>query len=350
LKKEDVFRHVVTNAFDFLEKSLNEFETNNYKYSVINFCAAVELFLKARLIVEHWTLILSRNEELNLTAFLAGDFNSAGLHEIKNRLEKVARDGLSEQASKAFQILTNHRNKAIHFCHPGLISQEDAAGIVREQCRAWYYLHDLLTNRWREIFLPFVSDIERISLKMRTHRKFFEEKYSALKEQINRDEQAGFYFHKCPTCEFLSMKFSPESDNLFKVECLVCDQKDIAVQINCPQCKELVTFIGEGLSKCACGKWLEDKDLFKVLFNQAEADYRYKDGDTSYREGNCCVCGGMGTVIPYNDEYFCLNCFGFFPEMFWCGWCGEPQTDDTEDSYLCGCHFCDGKLGDIKDD
>lgn len=350
MKKEDVFRHVVTNAFDFLEKSLDEFEGRNYKYSVINFCAAVELFLKARLLVEHWTLILQRNEELNLTAFLSGDFNSAGLNEIKNRLEKVVRDGLSKQASDAFQILTNHRNKAIHFCHPGLISQDEAAGIVREQCRAWHYLHDLLTNRWQETFLPFSRDIERISAKMKSHRNFFDEKYAALKEQITKDEQAGFYFHKCPTCEFVSMKFISVSEHLFNAECLVCDQKDIVVQINCPQCKKIVTFVGEGFSKCVCGKSLDHNDLFKVLFNHAEADYRCKDGDDSYREGNCCVCGCIGAVIPYNDEYFCLNCFEFFSEMFWCGWCGEPQTEDTEDSSLCGCHFCDGKLGDIKDD
>jgi hypothetical protein len=53
---EDFFDSVVDNAIDFLRQALDELETKP-KYSVIHFCASIELFLKARLMLEHWSLI-----------------------------------------------------------------------------------------------------------------------------------------------------------------------------------------------------------------------------------------------------------------------------------------------------
>ncbi len=47
---------LATNAFDFLEKAVKQVEKEP-KYSVINFATAVELFLKLRLVHEHWSLI-----------------------------------------------------------------------------------------------------------------------------------------------------------------------------------------------------------------------------------------------------------------------------------------------------
>ena len=52
------FDSLVRNAMDFLKKSVDELEESP-KYSVIYFSTAVELFLKARLLREHWSLIIS---------------------------------------------------------------------------------------------------------------------------------------------------------------------------------------------------------------------------------------------------------------------------------------------------
>ena len=69
------FSLVVENAFDFFKKSLEEFDKEP-KYSVIHFHAAVELIMKARLLWEHWTLIITRPETANLKSFRSGDFQS----------------------------------------------------------------------------------------------------------------------------------------------------------------------------------------------------------------------------------------------------------------------------------
>ncbi|MBI2198305.1 MAG: hypothetical protein HYU42_06840 [Candidatus Rokubacteria bacterium] len=54
----DLFDLVVKNALDFLKQSLRELRKRP-KYSVIDFCSALELLLKARLMLEHWALIIS---------------------------------------------------------------------------------------------------------------------------------------------------------------------------------------------------------------------------------------------------------------------------------------------------
>ena len=47
----DIFDSLTRNAFDFLERGIAEFDKTP-KYSVIHFCAAVEMLLKARLMKE----------------------------------------------------------------------------------------------------------------------------------------------------------------------------------------------------------------------------------------------------------------------------------------------------------
>jgi len=78
---QDIFDSLTRNAFDFLERGISEFDKSP-KYSVIHFCAAVEMLLKARLMKEHWSLIVSKPDQANLARFMAGDFISVTRNEI----------------------------------------------------------------------------------------------------------------------------------------------------------------------------------------------------------------------------------------------------------------------------
>ena len=49
-----------------MHKSIGQLDTAP-KYAVINFCSAVELFLKARLLAEHWSLIIT---DIDKTPFI----------------------------------------------------------------------------------------------------------------------------------------------------------------------------------------------------------------------------------------------------------------------------------------
>ena len=86
MNQHDIFDSLARNAFDFLERGIGEFDKAP-KYSVIHFCAAVEMLLKARLMKEHWSLIVSKPEQANLAKFMAGDFASVTMDEARARIE-----------------------------------------------------------------------------------------------------------------------------------------------------------------------------------------------------------------------------------------------------------------------
>ncbi len=131
----DIFDSLTRNAFDFLERGIVEFDQTP-KYSVIHFCAAVEMLLKARLMKEHWSLIVSKPDQANLAKFMAGDFSSVTLEDARARIRDVAGEDIGDDAYASFRALANHRNKMVHFFHNGLESDDKAkAQIVAEHSR-----------------------------------------------------------------------------------------------------------------------------------------------------------------------------------------------------------------------
>ena len=57
----EFFDSLVSNAIDFLSRSITDLKKRP-KYSVINVCVGLEIFLKARLIKEHWALVVTKPE------------------------------------------------------------------------------------------------------------------------------------------------------------------------------------------------------------------------------------------------------------------------------------------------
>lgn len=79
--------------------------------------AGVELFLKARLLAEHWTLVIAKPQEADLAKFLKGDFQSVTLDDAAKRLDKIVRSGLTPTEVEQVRSLGRHRNQMMHFYH-----------------------------------------------------------------------------------------------------------------------------------------------------------------------------------------------------------------------------------------
>lgn len=79
-----LFNELVNNAFDFLEQAISEFDKKP-KYSVVHFCTAIELILKARLVHDHWSLIVDGTP--NISKFKDGSFKSINFNELMPRIE-----------------------------------------------------------------------------------------------------------------------------------------------------------------------------------------------------------------------------------------------------------------------
>lgn len=157
-----MFNGLVDNAFDFLDQAISELP-NKPKYSAINFYSAVELFIKARLMKEHWSLIVTKDPDWD--KFIKGNFHSVTLRDANNRLSKIAQAGLTKNEYSAFDSIRTERNKVVHFYHEAHASQEEATireQITKKQLRAWFYLHQLLAKRWKELFDSWSQKTEQI--------------------------------------------------------------------------------------------------------------------------------------------------------------------------------------------
>jgi hypothetical protein len=347
MKKDELLSCLIENALDFLSHSAKELKESP-KFSVIHFYAAVELFIKARLMSEHWSLIVARSQEPDWMKFLAGDFQSVSLKEAANRLDKAVRSGLSEKELKAFREVANHRNKMVHFyhkAHTGKKQKEQLSAIAGQQLSAWYLLHQLLITRWESVFKSWIPRIKAIDSELRKHRTFLQVTFDNKKDDIKKREKAGEIFETCPSCGYPSQQQETLCDGVYEGTCAVCELVQVWLRIKCPKCQKPVEFMDDGFSTCdSCGKRFEPEDVVAVLTEGTRHD-------ESTEIGNCADCDGYHTVVPIDGgKYICVQCLGVFDSMQPCGWCNELNTGDMEGSFYFGCNHCAGNAGEHEDD
>lgn len=348
MNPQDMLERLVINAIDFLSKSIDEID-NQPKFSVIHFYTAVELFLKARLLAEHWSLVVAKGQIPDIKKFKAGNFKSISLEEAKEKLEKILEINISEKTFNSFKSVCDHRNRMVHFFHEANSIEENEAlreEVAKEHLSAWYFLHCLILRDWKDVFEPWGVEIAQLDKRLRSLNQYLNVVFENLKPEIAKRSKEGSYFDKCPSCEFDSYEHRGTVGEFYDPECLVCGfSEGTVIRIDCPDCKSPVFFIGEGFSLCgSCGRKLEPDDLASELLDLIDAHHLIKDGDFE-GSANCSNCDGYNTVIPFHGQYFCTSCFEMSDSVTQCQYCGEFNNGDMEDSFLCGCGICSGKLG-----
>lgn len=344
MKQHKIFSRLVENAFDFLQKALDEFD-NSPKYSVIHFYAAVELFLKARLMLEHWTLVVARPDTADLNKFLSGDFQSVTLKEAKSRLELVVQDGISQQQYECFRKIADHRNRMVHFFHTqphGKKAQRQS--IAAEQCEAWYHLHRLLSQQWVNEFADFQRRIKKFDRTMLKHRHYLSAKFECIRTDIKEMSKEGITFRLCPSCKHKALKEGKLSDSILTYSCMVCSLNTCGVQIKCPGCSMETNIIEECRHTCEqCGHKFSPEDIQASLIKKSMMT---KDDMESPNSAHCNECAGCNTIVLTEEGiWFCSQCFTLFEpdEIGQCEWCGDYSSGNLENSYLTGCAACDGR-------
>jgi hypothetical protein len=341
-----MFDSLVRNALDFLQRSVKELQESP-KYSVIDFCTAIELFLKARLLVEHWVLVLENLDakQATLSNFRQGDFKSVGTEAAFQRLEKLLGLQIDENAKKVFKQIRDHRNSLIHFFHPTYAEKPDSTAIqsvIAEQCRGWFYLHPLLTKTWRNFFASYLSDIELINLAMLHNRAFLRVKFEALSQDIEKGKARGIVFLACEACGFDSARVATERliGPLFSVECLVCNNQGRVFQIQCPNCSNNTIVHNLFMSQpdretyaldsievpCkACPTLIKFEDILNM--------YPPFDPDESSPQflalcGNYCLHTNQKSAVHFGDKWVCLSCCEVETEVWDCDNCGQLFTGE----------------------
>lgn len=338
----EFFDSLVENAVDFLKRSVIEIKKSP-KYSVIHFCAALELFLKARLMVEHWSIVVSRQDAATLPTFKNGDFQSVSMDEAIRRLENICNESINKEAKDCFNGVRKHRNKLVHFFHSEYIkaSRDTIEKIVAEECKAWFYLYRLLTEQWQTYFVKHKKDIEKLNKRMHGLRAFLSAKYQALKLQIDAEVASGKSYDTCASCGYLSARISVLEEPLVETVCLVCSAQSRFASIDCPDCETNIN-VGE-LGEGKCGKCNFQVDIDYLLDNFGPSEDPKEPGVIAY----CSECEWTErpTAIPTIDGYVCLACFTEHDKADECGYCGVLCTGiDPVSASVFGCIICEGSV------
>lgn len=342
------FENLVRNGIEFLDKAISQLEKDP-KHSVINFYTAVEIFLKAPLVHEHWTLVVV-DRDLNRQSYEAGEFQSVSFDDACNRLHLTLKKQLPEGAKVAFKKIREHRNRMVHFYHSG-IDGKQRDEIKLEQAQAWFELNRFVTIIWREKFLPFIPEFRNMERSLIANNHYAQAKYENLRSKIEGMKKGGKVFQNCPRCQTDAFQVESEVEGLTSLDCMVCLLNGKQVQVDCPECGDTDQFViaEEGFKCKGCDFEISDEiGLFNLL--DQNTDRGRKDDLDSVTPANCDECQSHQTVCDYEGGYLCTNCLAFFDTVCQCDSCNEYMTGDTDDTYVLGCVHCEGYAARHADD
>jgi hypothetical protein len=340
MKAASDMKSLVENALEFLDKAIGEIESSP-KHSIINFYSAVELLLKARLLHEHWSLVVTKDPDRQ--RFESGDFVSVNFDEACVRLRKIVQSPISDSAVRNFDTIRKHRNRVVHFYHGA-----DLREVVSEQLRAWYDLHQLLTVQWKVAFNDFLPALADIEKRLRGNREYLQAKFADLESLIARERKGGAEFEACASCGFEAARTEIVLGDLKAAECLVCGYRNEWIEYECSNCTKFSPLLEGGAFTCThCGHRDPEETIAKTLNQFVATSDNYFEAMVP---ANCSECDGYHTTIEYHDKYLCICCFAVADALSACGWCSEFNNGDMENSDWSGCTVCDGRAGWDSDD
>lgn len=336
---------LIANATDFLKSATADL-TARPKHSVIAFYTAIELILKARLMAEHWTLVVSKQADRG--SFAKGDFVSVTFEEACTRLQSVIGSPLPDGAKAIFNSLRKHRNKMVHFYHEGETDAAALEKIALEQLLGWRALVALMENQWQATFANMAFDITAIDGGFAEHRLYAKAKFESIAERLKAITDAGGTLVRCKSCNFAAAERDEDTDGVFDARCHVCNGYRRWMVTPCTACGKPLTNEGDDGARCEhCDSYFSVEELVTALDELVVTKDNYFEAETP---ANCSSCDGFHTIITWKDGFVCLNCIEYTDELGRCGWCGEANNGDLEGSSYAGCSACEGNVKLMEDD
>ena len=365
------FMDLVQNAVDFQERSVRDLLDGNLKFSVVHFYQALELFVKARLLREHWTLVISDPSQASYSSFENGDFHTVALPDAIDRLTRIAGEDL-RSAKVAFEPVRIRRNQVVHFHAPDMPKvpnqrtrteagtsalfekiPPEVGKIVAELCRAWYELNQLLVHRWKVQFAPFHAKCQHLDLLMLKVRPYLQTRFDKLQPKLSMLRSRGRVV-ACAACGFEASSSESVFDRLSQTSCLVCGRGERTYRFPCTEqgCKGEIVLSEDGTA--VCDSCETSMTLDEVASHVGESSH---PGDCDdWTHGFCSDCESHeihnGTVVQIanSNHYLCIASLQDHDGFRQCEFCSELTTGDPEGTYLSGCLMCDGRAGWFSDD
>lgn len=339
-------KELLESAFEFFNSAVDNF-SDNPKVSIINFATSLELFLKARIINEHWALLFDKVDDVSIENFKNGSFVSVSANKLVSRINKLVGDEIGEKEEKAYAELFKHRNKIVHFYHMDLANDETKKEVCAKELIAWHYLH-LRLKSWSRMRIGLtLSRVASVARKIRKVEDYGITIFETVKKEVDKQRQGGMLVRNCYLCNQpakVQIETIERGDlfDLIRVKCLVCSSVARDVVVCCERCGERYFFNGSDEGCPKCGETIHDRLENFIAIDEA---------DGLSRSVYCPNCDEE-KIISVDDKYYvCSSCGNFSFDVSSCGWCGDCFIGyDSADTYFKGCEHCEGKQGVLEDD
>jgi hypothetical protein len=221
----DLSYPLLENGLDYMEEAVERLSgaptSRDLKYALLHLAAAIEVLLKMRLTVEHWSLVFDKADLVSRDRYDSGDFVSVGSTEAIRRLRQVIGITISKRDEQRVMTIVKNRNRLQHF---GLVDSAESIRSVSAQA-----LDFLLTFVGRELRSddpgpdePVEETLERIQSKLSDIAALVAERMESLATQLASAELVL----DCPRCIQPALLLDGECHCLF---CLaVADPVDMA--------------------------------------------------------------------------------------------------------------------------
>jgi hypothetical protein len=109
----------LANGLDYLESVVEQLQgeptSRNLKYAILHLVAGIEVVLKARLSLEHWSLVFEQPGGATTEAWRAGEFRSCSILQAFDRLGEIVGIEFPSDARHTIRALQEKRNRLQHF-------------------------------------------------------------------------------------------------------------------------------------------------------------------------------------------------------------------------------------------
>lgn len=286
------------NGLDFILSALNYLkDTNengknllNVKYAVLHMSAGVELILKYRLSLEHWSLIFSKIAVANIEKLKNGDFQSVDSKECITRLEKICGLSISQSMKDSMRSLRGKRNKLEHFAIDESVYALKAL-LFQILNTILDFIHEHIPKHDLDEHDYLLKDIRS---ELRDIGEFMKERMKFIKNEIVKLKTSSI-FTKCPHCYQDTLYVNYDT-----TKCLFCGYSQ-------PDRYELAKeFIWEVLnvSEYECVTQGGEYPLYRCI-ECGEGTLVYL---SLYLETGGWICFNCGIHWDVNEINFCVAC------------------------------------------
>lgn len=303
--------HAVNNGLEFLESAVNLLNEGEVKYAALHLSASIEILLKVRLAREHWALVVADPREAQRTKYDTGDFKSATIDQVLDRLVKIANVAISEEDRKRIGNLNRTRNQIAHFALVGDNPLATQATVARAMEMLIRFLEKELApgapanerNLIDGTFSEVMEQIREIEVLVR-------ERMNSLKPAI---DQAELPVVACPDCQNDAYVCADGGPG----RCLFCSYH----------------FEGEVVAEDYASNILQaSKYLAAKMRSEWPVSYCHECG-------NHALVRGIITTAKVHAEVCCFSCgyFGGHSDLDQCLHCGEWM--EAEEMTVCASCF-----------